>query len=276
MKQQTRTMLMCFIIVTELLITSSCGSAKISDKKSPVLSEREKSLERDKLRREEFKKDEQAKDAVLLQHLAAARPSTDQRILIELISADKLVARQIYGASSAQKHAAVKNLKKKYEKKRLSFESLVCVHVEEYISSYLAVFYVPDPTAGGPGTNRPPNYDFTFYNPAFVVKRNIPRNTALSYRPGMSYKVSGTLSTIDEYSSFDVDDNYNFTLFYEGVFPIEAANSWDERMYPLRDPELSPYQYRARKNHIENTLQDHIQNSYYGVFFDDLRIFYLN
>ncbi|HNV46933.1 MAG TPA: hypothetical protein PKJ16_07825 [Spirochaetota bacterium] len=187
--------------------------------------------------------------------LAAARPSADQQVFIQLVKAEQAEKARMKGQTTAAQEAIAKSIQAKYKNRPISFRQVCCVNVERKFNTYTAVFYVPDPNAGGGCTGRPVDENFNFYGVPFVVKRNLSAAAAGRYKIGTAYSVSGRL-VVNE-NSFSTDYEENQYLLLRGVRPYEAGN-WSSKTYPEGGKRLGGPDHQRRTD---------VRKSYYGEFF---------
>lgn len=197
--------------------------------------------------------------------LAAARPSADQQVFIQLIKTEQAEKERMKGQTSAAQEAMAKGIRAKYKNRPISFRQVCCVNVERQSNNtYTAVFYVPDPNAGGGCTGKPVDESFNFYGVPFVVKRNLSAAAAGRYRIGTAYSVSGRL-VVNE-NSFSTNYEGNQYLLLSGVTPYEAGN-WSSKTYPEGGRRLGGPDYQRRTD---------VRKSYYGEFFSFEKIITLD
>ena len=210
--------------------------------------------------------------------LAASRPSADQKVFINFITAENRMKNNLKGKTSAYKTAARKRFAARYKNRRIRFRSLCCIGVkQDNYGGNTVVFYVPDPNAGGGCTNRPADERFFFYNVPFVVKQDVSARTAMRYRKGKAYPVSGRLQVRTDTFMFDYDDDTNSIFFMINNFPQEAGSVWSL-------PSSAPYPPRNESGSIDglmmydkmtNQLQYEVEATYYGKCFERYRTIYL-
>lgn len=194
--------------------------------------------------------------------LALARPSADQQVFINLMRAEQMEKDRMKGQTSAAQEAMAKRIIAKYKNRRISFRQVCCVNVARQLGSstlYTAVFYVPDPNAGGGCTGRPADPSFNFYGVPFVVKRNLPASAVSRYQRGRAYSVSGRLVVNENSFSTNYEDDYYLVIL--GT-PYENGD-WDANSYPEGGRSRSGPDYRYRND---------VRNSYYGEFFNMSKI----
>ena len=198
--------------------------------------------------------------------LAAARPSADQQVFISLMRAEQMEKDRMRGQTSAAQEVMAKRIIAKYRNRRISFRRVCCVNVARQLgssTSYAAVFYVPDPNAGGGCTGRPEDPSFKFYSPPFVVKRNLSAAAISRYQRGRAYSVSGRLAVNENLFSTNYEGNYYLVI--PGI-PYEKGD-WSSDTYPPRGPRYGGPDYWNRND---------VRNSYYGQFFNMERIITLD
>lgn len=195
--------------------------------------------------------------------LAAARPSADQQVFISLMRAEQMEKDRMKGQTSAAQEAMAKRIIAKYRNRRISFRQVCCVNVERQSSSYTAVFYVPDPNAGGGCTGRPADPGFNFYGVPFVVKRNLSSAAVSRYQRGRAYSVSGRLVVNENLFSTNYEGGQYLVI--SGT-PYEKGD-WSSSTYPEGGRGYNAPSYGNRND---------VRNSYYGEFFNMERIITLD
>ena len=275
-----KSLILSIFVISSLIILPSCSLVKISKSSPRPMTAQEKNdlkkkelqqgRERDIQRRSAENAETQKKDVIFAEKLSKARPSADQKVIIDLIEAEKKFVSQISETmTSAATSAKRDKFLAGYANKRLSFAKVCCVNVEKYFDRYNATFYVIDSSAGGNGTGCPLDSDFSMYRITTIHKGNIPPQTALAYKLGGIYQISGKLWPVHKGAAAKPEDLL--------ITSYNSAVTFDWRWKTPEYPSQETYNYsRSREDHLKDKFKDELAASYLGRYFNQHRDIYLD